>query len=280
MNEGMEALRERYQRFRQYRQAFNPNGRAWYSLESDEGEATIYIYDAIGFFGIEAQKLVQEIDQLEATDITLRINSPGGDVFDGAAIYNAFDRHPAKVHVKIDGVAASMASLIALAGDDIEMSENAFYMIHKPWSIVIGSADDMRSEAGLLDKIESTAVGVYAKRSGMTDEEIRGLLAAETWYTAEEAMDAGFIDKVAGSSRESRFDLSMFDNAPETDAHEREVSVREAESALRDAGMSREQAKAVVARGYNNQLQRDAGTLEAASRLSLIINSQEETRHD
>lgn len=277
MNEGMDALKQRYQRFRQYRQAFNPNGRAWYSLESNKGEATIYIYDAIGFFGIEAQKLVQEIDQLEATDITLRINSPGGDVFDGAAIYNAFDRHPAKVHVKIDGVAASMASLIALAGDDIEMSDNAFYMIHKPWSMVLGSADDMRQEAVLLDKIESTAVGIYAKRSGMTDEQIRGLLAAETWYTAEEAMDAGFIDKIAGNGRESRFDLSMFSNAPETESDEREVSKREAEAALRDAGMSREQAKLTVARGYTESNPRDAerstqaeneGTAYAASYIS------------
>lgn len=283
MNEEFRSMQAKFERFRKHRQAFNPSGRSWYRVNSeDSNKATIYIYDAIGFFGIEANRLVQDIDQLEADEITLRINSPGGDVFDGAAIYNALERHPATIHAHIDGIAASMASLIALAGDTVEMAENAFYMIHKPWSMALGTADDFRSEADLLDKIEGTAVGVYAKRSGMSNEEITGLLAAETWYTADEAKEAGFIDKISGSDKESRsskFDLSVFANAPEAGDPDREITIREAETALRDAGMSREQAKAVVARGYDGQHQRDAGTLRAASRLSSVMSNFRQEEH-
>lgn len=287
MNKAFSAMREKFERFRQHRQAFNPNGRSWYRINAkDEGKATLYIYDAIGFFGIEANQLVQEIDQLEADEITLRINSPGGDVFDGAAIYNALDRHPATIHAKIDGLAASMASLIALTGDTIEMADNAFYMIHKPWGIALGNADEMRAEADLLDKIEGTAVTAYSRKSGMDADEIARLLAAETWYSAEEAREAGFIDKISGASddeesRSSRFDLSVFANAPE-DGERREITIREAEAALRDAGMPREQAKAVVSRGFQATHQRDAGTLRAASRLSSVLSNfrQEEHSHE
>lgn len=260
MNEVYDTMRSRYQRFKQYRQAFNPGGNSWYRMEGDDDKSTIYIYDAIGFFGIEAERLVKDIDNLQASEITLRINSPGGDVFDGTAIYNALKRHPAKVHTKIDGLAASMASLIALAGDDIEMSEGSFYMIHKPWSMVIGDANDFRAEAELLDKIESTAFDIYAARSTMKPDELREAINAETWFTPQEALDAGFADTISGGDKDKEsmeFDLSMFAHAPVQGA-ERELTIRQAESALRDAGMTREQAKAVVTGGYNALNPRDA----------------------
>jgi len=258
MDELFQKYRQRYQRFRQYRQAFNPTGKSWYRMEAGES-ATLYIYDAIGFFGIEAEQLVQEIDQLDASEITLRINSPGGDVFDGVAIYNALKRHPATVHAKVDGLAASMASLIALAGDDVEIAEGAFFMIHKPWSMVLGDANEMRAEADLLDKIEATALSVYAKRSNMGEGEIRAAMEAETWYTAGEAVAAGFADTVAGGNDDEKmqFDLTVFACAP-SEGNERAVTIRQAEAALRDAGFSREQAKAVVAGGYDALNPRDA----------------------
>ncbi|HGP0083435.1 TPA: head maturation protease, ClpP-related, partial [Pseudomonas aeruginosa] len=122
--------------------------------------------------------------------------SPGGDVFEGTAIYNLLRNHPASVDVYIDGLAASMASVIAMAGDTIYMPENAMMMVHKPWGIQGGDADDMRRYAELLDKVEDTLVMAYANKTGKSADDIKALLKEETWMNGREAVAAGFADQL------------------------------------------------------------------------------------
>ncbi|MDS1578729.1 head maturation protease, ClpP-related, partial [Escherichia coli] len=128
--------------------------------------------------------------------INLHINSPGGDVFEGIAIFNALKNHGASITVYVDGVAASMASVIAMAGDPIIMPENAFMMIHKPWGVSGGDANDMRDYADLLDKVEGVLLPAYAQKTGKTTDEIAAMLADETWMSGAECLAHGFADQV------------------------------------------------------------------------------------
>lgn len=131
-----------------------------------------------------------------ASEIRLRINSPGGDVWDGMAIYNMLVQHPAKVRVQIDGVAASMASVIAMAGDEIAMAEGAMMMIHDPWTMAAGNAGELRKAADVLDKWGANGAAIYAARSGKTPEKMRQLMLEETWLTAAEAKKLGLVTSV------------------------------------------------------------------------------------
>jgi enoyl-CoA hydratase/carnithine racemase len=145
----------------------------------------------------------------------LRINSPGGSVFDAVAIYNAIKRHSGTVTVWIDGIAASAASYIAMAGDEVVMPENAFLMIHDPAGMVMGSATDMRAMAEALDKIKGSLLQGYAAKSGRLSEEIAPLMAAETWLDAKDAVDLGFADRIVEPVRiAATFDVARFRNAP------------------------------------------------------------------
>lgn len=176
----------------------------WWEIRNATADtAEVFIYEQIGESlwadGVTAKGFVQDLQQVTAPNIHLRINSPGGSVFDGQAIYNALVRHPANVTTFIDGVAASIASVIALAGDRVVMAQNALFMIHDPSSRVAGTADDMRKMADLLDKVTQQLVDTYAERTGLEDDDIRDAMAAETWYTADEALEAGFIDEVGDS---------------------------------------------------------------------------------
>lgn len=177
----------------------------WYSISAKADDtAEIYIYEQIGedWFGegVQAKNFVKELAGLKASKINLRINSPGGSVFDGQTIYNAIKRHPATVDTYIDGVAASIASVIALAGDKVIMAPNALFMIHNPWGFAQGSADDMRKYAELLDKVRDTIVTVYREKCSLPDEEIIAAMDAETWMSAEETQAAGFCDEISSAS--------------------------------------------------------------------------------
>jgi enoyl-CoA hydratase/carnithine racemase len=145
----------------------------------------------------------------------LRLNSPGGSVFDAVAIYNALQRHAGTVTVSIDGIAASAASYIATAGDEIIMPENAFLMIHDPSGMVMGTASDMRSMAEALDKIGASLLRGYAAKSGKVEKDIAQLMAKETWLDAAEALDMGFADTMAEPVKmAASFDVSRFRNTP------------------------------------------------------------------
>lgn len=176
------------------------NNQSWYSIKAKATDtAEISIYDEIGFWGVTAQSFSKDLKALGGNlkQINLHIHSPGGDVFDGIAIYNLLKNHPANVTVYIDGLAASMASVIAMAGNEVIMPENAMMMIHKPWGIQGGDAEDMRKYADLLDKVENTLIPAYANKTGKTPEELAEMLSAETWLNGKECVEQGFADKLA-----------------------------------------------------------------------------------
>ena len=169
----------------------------WYNLKADAGKTPVLsIFDDIGAYGVSAKSFLNDLRTVTPDEVDVEINSPGGDVFAGLAIYNGLRASGKKINVKVLGLAASAASLVAMAGDTIEMPENAFMMIHNPWGFAMGGADEMRNTADVLDKIGTGLVSTYAKRTGKTDQEITALLDAETWMTAQEAVDAGFATSV------------------------------------------------------------------------------------
>lgn len=187
-------------------------------------EADVYIYDEIGWFGVSAADFIEEVKALNVDTINLFINSPGGSLFDGIAIYNTLKNHPAVVNVRIDGIAASIASVIAMAGDSIDIADNAMMMIHKPAVIVFAQAPELRKEADLLDKIEDQIVSTYAARTGVESELISGMMQEETWFTGTDAVNHGFADTLSeGKQRAASlnvWDLSLYDNAPQWDVDE------------------------------------------------------------
>src|SRR3990172_1293388 len=196
--------------------------RFWTMTAKAEGEADIMIHEEIGLDwfsgdGMTSKKFAQDLKALgeDIRHIDLSINSPGGNVFDGIAIYNMLRAHQAKVVVTIDGIAASIASVIAMAGDQIVMPENAMMMIHDPSGVVMGTAQDMRKLAEALDKIKGGLIAAYRSKSGMSDEDIADLMSDETWLTAKEAVDFGLADEMTESVKAAAmFDLSRFRKLP------------------------------------------------------------------
>jgi ATP-dependent Clp endopeptidase proteolytic subunit ClpP len=188
----------------------------WYDFRAQARGAEIVIYDEIGAFGIPAKAFLDELKALgSVAELAVRINSPGGSVFDGVAIYNALKRHDAAITVWVDGIAASIASMIAMAGDEVVMPENAMLVLHDPSGLVAGTASDMRAMAEALDRMKAGMVTAYRDKSGRDDAEIDALMAAETWLSAHEALELGLADRVEQPVRvAARFDLSRFRNPP------------------------------------------------------------------
>lgn len=172
--------------------------KSWFRMQAKEDQtADIYIYDEIGGWGISARRFTEDLISLgNLSHINLHIHSPGGEVFDGIAIYNQLKNHSATITVYIDGLAASMASVIAMVGDTVIMPKNAMMMIHKPWGVSWGDANDMREYADLLDKLENVLIPAYVAKTGKTTEEITAMLEQETWLDGDECVEHGFADKV------------------------------------------------------------------------------------
>ena len=173
----------------------------WYEIKNAAEEtAEVWIYDMIGedFFGdgITAKSFVSDLNEITASKIDLHVNSPGGSVREGQAIHNAIARHPAKVTTYVDGLAASIASTIALAGDEVIMADNSLMMIHKSFAMAMGNSEDMTKAAEKLEKHDQAIGGIYARKTGKDIAEIQDAMAAETWFTADEAVDFGLADKV------------------------------------------------------------------------------------
>lgn len=245
----------------------------WYEFKSKAADvAEIWIYDYIGqdFWtggGVTAKNFQKELAGVKASQIDLHINSPGGDVFDGITIYNLLKQHPANVTTYIDGLAASIASVIALAGNQIYMAENALFMIHNPWGMSMGDASDMRKMADNLDKVRDSISISYTSKTGKPAEEITALMDAETWMDAEEAMEFGFVDDVT-----EKMDMAAcakfvpimakagFKKIPEA-MNQKQPTVKDAEKALRDVGFSKKAAKTILAKGITDDL-RDVDHLD------------------
>lgn len=191
--------------------------RTWFKITAlADGEARVDIYDEIGAWGIRAVDFIKALKDLgPVARLSVHINSPGGEVFDGLAIYNNLKAHSAEVVVVVDGLAASAASVIAMAGDRVIMPANAMMMIHDPSGLVMGDADDMREMAGILEKISVSLASTYVSKSGMTPEDALKLMSEDTWLTAQEAVELGLADEVTDEIKiAAKFDLSRYANAP------------------------------------------------------------------
>ena len=187
------------------------------NLVTNGADAEIYIYDVISAdWGVSALSVVEQIKQAaNAQTLTIHINSPGGDVFEGRAIMAAIQSFGGKTIAKIDSVCASAATSIALACDEVEMVDGSFFMIHNAHMIAWGDKQDLRDAADFVEKIEGAIVADYTVKTGKTEEDIRAMMDAETWFTASEALDNGFIDRIAGKTKEKNtWNLAAFDKAP------------------------------------------------------------------
>ncbi len=202
----------------------NKPPKPWFEMKSTAPkEAEIMIYDQIGkdYWGdnssVEAKKFIADLKGLGELDtLNIRINSPGGSVVEGNAIYNALKSHTANKVVTIDSLAASMASVIAMVGDTVNMPKNAMMMIHNPQSSAYGDANDMRQRADILDKFKVGSVSAYVQKTGKSEDEISTLMDDTTWMTADEALALGFCDAVIDPvDISASFDLSKFENVPE-----------------------------------------------------------------
>lgn len=187
----------------------------WYRIENSVsgGPSDIYIYDEVGGFGVSSGDFLNELRGIKGA-LNLHLNSPGGDVFDGLAIYQAMKARNEPTTVHIDGLAASIASVIAQGADKVVMAPKASMMIHDGWTMTMGNAADMRKTADLLDRTSNTIASVYADRAGGSVEFWRERMQEETWYSADEALAAGLVDEIEGRAKKREdFDLSMFNHA-------------------------------------------------------------------
>jgi len=208
--------------------------------DADNDEATIYLYDVIGDYwgdGVSAKQFAADLSEITAGTIHLRINSPGGDVFDARAMQTALRQHPAHVVAHIDGLAASAATYVMLGADEVEAVEGAMFMIHNAWALVIGNKNDMRKMAETLDRIDEGIAADYVAKTGVSTERVRMWMDAETDFTAAEALENGFIDRIYTPEKATK---------------------RDAEKALRDAGFSASQAKRILSDGFTAADTRDA----------------------
>lgn len=190
-------------------------------------EAEILLYDAIvdseleaeWWGGVAPEPFVRALRQIDADTIHLRINSPGGSVFAARAMETALREHKARIVVHIDALAASAASFLAMAGDEIVISKGAMVMIHKAWTWAWGNADELQKTASLLAKIDGTLVQTYVDRTGQTADQVQDWMAAETWFTAAEAVEQGFADAVAvdtkGDGAQAAWNLRAYLRPPE-----------------------------------------------------------------
>jgi len=244
----------------------------WFKVQAiSDDETEIMIYDVIGWPFISADNFVRALAEITAKTVTVRINSPGGDVFDGMAIFNALKNYQqGKVVTRIEGIAASMASIIALSGKEVQAFANTMYMIHEPYAFTAGNQYSLRELADILEKMSGQMIDIYSSNATPGKREIAQMMKDETWLTAKEAKEKGFIDTVLdGKGAKAQFDLSMFANVPDGLDGSREggeLTEREIERALRDAGASRSFAKSVaVGRSAGNDGdQRDVESLKSS----------------
>jgi ATP-dependent Clp protease protease subunit len=187
--------------------------------KSDESTA-IYVDDVIDpYFGVGAKALNEAFAKANGGDVLLNINSPGGDVFEARAMQAIVANYKGKVTGVIAGVCASAATYLALACDEVKMMDGSLFMIHNSWTIAMGDKNDLAETGALLDKIDGTIASDYVARTGKKPEEITALMDATTWFTAQEALDAKFIDAIepntkASSASQARWNLAAYPNAP------------------------------------------------------------------
>ena len=183
---------------------------SWFDVKAEDSEIVeIMIYDFVGWPFNDAGELTRKLADLGGKPVNARIHSPGGDVFDAMAIYNAFRTYPGKVTMTVDSMAASSASIIMLAGKEVRAYENSMIMVHEPWACLAGNQFELRDFADILGKISDNMVDIYAENSNLGKREIRALLKGDgkqdgTYMTAKEAKEKGFIDTIIDSKTNTK----------------------------------------------------------------------------
>lgn len=195
---------------------------------ADDG-AHIYVYDVIdSYWGASAASLVSALAAAGDKVVHMHINSPGGDVFEARAMAAAIVAHSGKVVAHIDGICASAATYLALSCSDVRMTDGGLFMVHNSWTLAMGDRTELRSTADLLEKIDGTVAADYARKTGASAEQITAWMDAETWFTAQEALDAKFIDAIDSNTKgekQAKWNLSAYANAPAQKEPEPDLSV-------------------------------------------------------
>lgn len=241
--------------------------KGWFKVDAAQtaNEATIYLYDMVVDSDLEAEwwggvaprAFIAELNAITAPTIHLRVNSPGGSVFAARAIEQALREHSSRIVAHVDGLAASAASFLIMAADEIVMSPGSFLMIHKAWTYAYGNADDFTKTSGLLEQIDGSLVKTYAKRSQQAADEIAAWMSAETWFESDRAVELGFADSVADASPQDRaaapdshralaWDLSAFSNRPRTTPERPAASPAHAQSQPDRDALRRAALKALI----------------------------------
>ncbi len=267
--------------FENYRRVSAKAPKPFFNIQTqqDNDEATIYIYDVIdSWFGVDVSELVDELNNLDVSKLNVRLSSPGGSVGEGIAIMSALSSHRANIHTYADSIVASMASGILMSGEKIHMAENATLMIHDPLVLTMGNSRELRKVADLLDKFGDQLARNYSKqtesRNGINHAAILSAMSDETWFTAEEAKEAGFIDEIIETipvkNTVGLHVLATYKNTPDhlkekISAHQKKniETIRDFENFLRDVGgFSNAAAKKIAAAGFSSD-QRDAAGVDA-----------------
>lgn len=230
-------------------------------MAASSDDDTITMFDVIGEDwwtggGVTAKRVSAALRAIGDKDVTVKINSPGGDMFEGIAIYNLLRSHPAKVTVEVLGWAASAASIIAMAGDEIRMGLGTFMMVHNAWGVVIGNRHDMREAAELFDGFDSAIADIYEARTGLTRAEIVKLMDAETFMGPSEAVKNGFADVVDDGIEQPEGDAKNMDRGL--------MARRQTEAALARAGFTRDKRTELLLEMGVSAAPRDASRSPAA----------------
>lgn len=221
------------------------------TVKAEADSTHIYLYDAIGgWWGVEAKDFIRTLNEIDTASIVLHINSPGGDVFDARAIATAIKQHSATITAQIDGLCASAATYVSAACAGVAMADGGFYMIHEGWTMALGNKRDMSKTADLLQKVDDSILNDYEKKTGQSREQLSAWMEAETWFSASEAKEHGFIDAIIeddqAASNSGRWNLSAYANAPKLAATTSNQPDNSAEQEKQHMARIRRQAEALA----------------------------------
>ena len=207
----------------------------------DDSDRSISIYDVIGYDywtgdGVTAKRIAAALRNMGEGPVTVNVNSPGGDMFEGLAIYNLLREHPGEVTVKVLGLAASAASVIAMAGDKVQIARAGFFMVHNAWVVAVGNRNDLAEFAEWLEPFDRAMADVYAAHTGASVDDMLKIMDAETWIGGSEAIDQGFADELLPSDQVEKG----------TKAAEASAAVRKIEALLRQTGVPRSEAQRLL----------------------------------
>jgi len=242
--------------------------KSWFNFDCKAPDnPTIYIYGTIGAYDIGAKDFVKELNGIKAKEATLRMHSPGGNVFEGMTIFNAIEEHPATIKGQVDGMCGSICSVISMACSNLTMAKGSMMMIHNASGVSMGNSKEMRKTADVLDQIDVIQAKAYQAKTGMSLRDLKELMDKETYMNADKAKSLGFCDAVGNQNAiKAEVDFSCLGSVPDeikalfSEKQVEPATERELEQILRDAGVSNSRAKAAVAAIKGDH--RDDETLE------------------